>query len=266
MNDPGRSTFCSMANNPISNIDPDGRSWLGVGMLLGNYLNEQVTGQVSDPSPTDYITSAGVGAILVGGALVTAPYLGLGLVEIGGFGIAEGNGFVAIGGGVLTGVDLAPGLHCPVKIQTSKKVTVQLAKSPAEATIPVYRGTADPNVPQVARSQRGLPSDQVINGGKQFLSDPEGAFHNKGGMMDAEGNIIYEGEKGMKLEPSHPDGVSVSKDPGTASRYGTHTIKYAVPKDVYSRLPEGDPTQFEKVFKGSIPEEYRVGVSENPKK
>ena len=84
---------------------------------------------------------------------------------------------------------------------------------------------------------------EVLSGDHHFLSSIEArehAFHGRG---------------------FHPDGVSVTTDPDVAALYGSYTVIYDVPRQVFDRLPGGDPTLGEYVFKYSIPEEYRAGVT-----
>ena len=84
----------------------------------------------------------------------------------------------------------------------------------------------------------------VPSGAQHFLSPAEArehAFHGRG---------------------FHPDGVSVTTNPAVARLYGSHTIIYDAPREVFDSLPVGDPTLGERVFKFSIPEVYRVGVTQ----
>ena len=108
--------------------------------------------------------------------------------------------------------------------------------------IRVYRGTSHPDVPQVSRSMRTKLMEEVLSGEQHFLSSTEArehAFHGRG---------------------FHPDGVSVTAEAEVAALYGSHTVIYDIPRRVFDRLPVGDPTLGERVFKFSIPEAYRVGV------
>lgn len=91
---------------------------------------------------------------------------------------------------------------------------------------------------------RKQPIEEIPSGDLDFLLPAEArehAFHGRG---------------------FHPDGVSVTTDPEVAILYGSHTVIYDVPRWLFDRLPVGDPTLGERVFKHSIPEVYRVGVTQ----
>ncbi len=84
--------------------------------------------------------------------------------------------------------------------------------------------------------------EEIPSGEQHLLSSTEArehAFHGRG---------------------FHPDGISVTTDPEVAALYGSYPIIYDIPHRVFSRLPIGDPTLGERVFKYSIPEAYRVGA------
>jgi len=90
---------------------------------------------------------------------------------------------------------------------------------------------------------RNQSTEEVPSGEQHFLSPTEArehAFHGRG---------------------FHPDGISVTTDPEVAMLYGSHTVIYDVPRWVFDRLPAGDPTLGERVFKFSLPEAYRIGVT-----
>ena len=124
------------------------------------------------------------------------------------------------------------------------------AVPPGEAAIPppkagttrVYRGTYSPKVQQVSASMRGKPATEIPSGGEHFLDKAAAEQH--------------------AFNPAqHPEGVSVSTKDWAAGQYGSHTIHYDVPQTVFDQLPEGDPALFERVFRYSIREQYRVGVT-----
>src|SRR5262249_4469869 len=112
---------------------------------------------------------------------------------------------------------------------------------PAPGRVRVYRGVlnGDPDTPQVGAAYRDNP-ESAPSGGTNFLSDREAYQHAFGNGSE--------------------NGISVTTDEGTANQYGPNAIIYDVPKDVFDRLPIGDPTQAERVFGYSIPREYKVGT------
>jgi len=114
----------------------------------------------------------------------------------------------------------------------------------SEEMIKVHRGTSTPEPTQVGRKYRNDPS-KAPSGDKTFLDSSDAELHKGAG---------------------HPEGVSVSTSQKIADKsYGTHTIDYEIPKKkVYNRLPDGDPVLGEKVFKGSIPDKYRIGTRKTP--
>jgi hypothetical protein len=93
---------------------------------------------------------------------------------------------------------------------------------------------------------RGRPAAEVPSGAEHFLTNEEAQLHKAAGA-------------------GHEDAVSVSDRIDKASTYGTHTIEYEVPLSVYEQLPVGEGILAEKVFKYSIPESYRKGVTPNKK-
>jgi hypothetical protein len=101
----------------------------------------------------------------------------------------------------------------------------------------IYKGTFHGDKMIVSKSQVGKPVNQIPRGDKEYLTYHEGTVHGR-------------------VEIG--DGISVTTDPTIAASYGTSVITYQIPNKVFKHLPAGDPTLAEKVFKYSIPDEYRV--------
>ncbi|MBT3585985.1 MAG: hypothetical protein HN509_13850 [Halobacteriovoraceae bacterium] len=104
----------------------------------------------------------------------------------------------------------------------------------------VYKGTAYPDGPIISKSQVGVDIKDVPRGDQHFLSYGDGLLHSKIG--------------GANL----PDGISVTTHAPSATSYADNVVAYQVPNEVFEKLPAGDPTLAEKVFKFMIPDEYRV--------
>lgn len=113
--------------------------------------------------------------------------------------------------------------------------------SPDEGFIRVYRGN-NFDGPQVSKRYREGGAAAAPSGADHFLDLNEGIQHAKAG---AGGTL---------------DGLSVSTDVSRAVKFGQFLIVYDIPHDVFERLPIGDPSLAEKVFKHSIPEHYRVAT------
>lgn len=110
----------------------------------------------------------------------------------------------------------------------------------------VYRGTSAPDVLQVSRSMRSAleRGEAVPSGAEHFMTNTEALDH-------AFGNLSQ--------DLSH--GVSATTNAATAAGIRSHTIVYDVPNSIFERLPQVNPLQAEVVFKYSIPNAFRVGVT-----
>ena len=129
------SPYTAMGNDPVNNIDPDGKAWGDAAMVLGAWTWKTLTGEEVDLSTVSgrirgLVTAAATGAIIWGSAGVVVeayPALvgGLTAESMGGVGITAGTELVATGGGALTGVDLAPGIHAGSSSESGSKTIVQ---------------------------------------------------------------------------------------------------------------------------------------------
>ena len=122
---------------------------------------------------------------------------------------------------------------------------------PARAgTVRLYRGTGHPDRLQVARSMRGRPAAEVPRGDESFFGPFEAA-------RVAERHAFGADDPGSEA-------VSTTTDLATARGFartsGGAVMVYHVPQAVFERLPHGDRTTGERIFRYSVPEEYAVGV------
>jgi hypothetical protein len=107
----------------------------------------------------------------------------------------------------------------------------------------VYRGSGAARRPQLAKSQYGKPHEEIPSGSEHFMMTDEAQLH---------------------IGAGHEDAVSVSLDLSAGQIYGKDVIAYDVPNSVLAKLPDGDHALREKVFKYSIPDEWRVGIVHTP--
>lgn len=105
----------------------------------------------------------------------------------------------------------------------------------------MYKGTSHPDTPSISVSQIGKSIEEIPSGEEFFLSEIEAFYH-------AEGIHVYE------------DGVSVSLSPYVALPYGSHVKIYDIPKPIFDRLPKGQSTLAEYVFKYIVPNRFLVSV------
>lgn len=121
---------------------------------------------------------------------------------------------------------------------------------PRAGTVRVYRGTGHPGRLQVSRSMRDRPPGQVPRGDQSFFGPFEATRLATRHAFGAD-------------DPAS-DAVSTTTDLHTARTYAASNhgavLVYDVPVATFERLPRGDRTTGEVVFRHSVPDEFLVGV------
>ena len=126
---------------------------------------------------------------------------------------------------------------------------------PRPGTVRLYRGTGHPDRLQVAPAMRGRPAGEVPRGDSSVF----GPF---------EATRLAERHAFGAHDPGS-EAVSTTTDLTSARTYartgGGAVLVYDVPQAVFEKLPHGDRTIGERIFRYSVPNEYVVGVLREPR-
>ena len=125
---------------------------------------------------------------------------------------------------------------------------------PRPGTVRVYRGTGHPDRLQVSRSMRGRPEGEVPRGDRSFFGPFEALR-----MAD---------RHAFGADDPASESVSTTTDLRTARGFartnGGAVMVYDVPQATFERLPHGDRTTGERIFRHSVPDDFLVGVLREP--
>ncbi len=125
---------------------------------------------------------------------------------------------------------------------------------PRPGTVRIYRGTGHPDRLQVSRSMRGRPADEVPRGDRSFF-----------GPFEA---VRLADRHAFGADDPASDSVSTTTDLRTARVFartnGGAVMIYDVPEATFERLPHGDRTTGERIFRHSVPDDFLVGVLHEP--
>jgi len=121
---------------------------------------------------------------------------------------------------------------------------------PRPGTVRIYRGTGHPERLQVSHSMRGRKEAEVPRGDQSFFGPFEATR-----LAD---------RHAFGADDPHSEAVSTTTDLSTARNYAhaNHgaVMVYDVPIDTFERLPRGDRTMGEVIFRHSVPDDFLVGV------
>lgn len=125
---------------------------------------------------------------------------------------------------------------------------------PRPGTVRLYRGTGHPDRVQVSRSMRGRPEREVPRGDRSFF-----------GPFEA---VRVADRHAFGADHAANEAVSTTTNLGAARGFartnGGAVMVYDVPEATFEKLPHGDRTTGERIFRYSVPDELLVGVLREP--